>query len=269
MRIVSLQPSVTLTLHALGQLHHLCAVTKYCVEALPEIGARNLPILHDSWSADTPQIVATRPDLVIASVPYRMESLAAILKSGLPVLALAPRTLADIDNDIRLIASVVQAPNAAETLIASMHSTIAEVRTRSASAPTRPLVYCEEWGKPLIHSQHWIAELVEAAGGRFLGVPGSHTTPEAVAAANPDVLLFAWCGAGDRVPLERVINQRQWHFLPVVQNRRVFCIPDEYCNTPAPTLLNGLTCIAHATHPTLFPPPPRLIQLAAQDALSK
>jgi len=262
MRIASLQPSITLTLHALGQLDHLCAITKYCVEALPEIAARNLHILHDSWTADTTEIVATSPDLVIASVPYRMESLAAILKSGLPILTLAPHTLADIDKDIRLIASVVHAQQAGETLIATMHAAIAEVRTRAASASVQPLIYCEEWGKPLIHSQHWIAELVEAAGGRFLGEPGSHTTPEAIAAANPDVLLFAWCGAGDRVPLERVITQRNWHTLPSVQNRRVFCIPDEYCNTPAPTLLEGLTCIAHATHPTLFPPHPRIVQLA-------
>ena len=39
----------------------------------------------------------------------------------------------------------------------------------------RPLVYCEEWGKPLILSQTWVAELVEAAGGRFFGQPGKHT----------------------------------------------------------------------------------------------
>ena len=178
MRIASLQPSITLTLHALGQLDHLCAITKYCVEALPEIAARNLPILYDSWTADTTEIVATSPDLVIASVPYRMESLAAILKSGLPILTLAPHNLADIDKDIRLIASVVHAQQAGETLIATMHAAIAEVRTRAASASVQPLIYCEEWGKPLIHSQHWIAELVEAAGGRFLGEPGSHTTPK-------------------------------------------------------------------------------------------
>ena len=259
MRIASLQPSITLTLAALDRLDALCAITKYCVEALPSLAARNLPILHDSWTANTTEILAAKPDLVIASVPYRMESLAAILKSGLPVLALAPHALADIYADTRLIAAHVHADP--EPLIAHMQQTIAATRARAASA-TRPLIYCEEWGKPLIHSQHWVAELVEAAGGRFLGTPGSHTTAEAIAAADPDVLLFAWCGAGDRVPLDRVVAQRNWQSLRAVRTGRVHCIPDEYLNTPAPTLLEGLACIAAASHPTLHQPHARLITRA-------
>jgi iron complex transport system substrate-binding protein len=260
MRIASLQPSITLTLHALGELDHLCAITKYCLEALPELAARNLPILHDSWTADTDEIRATQPDLVIASVPYRMESLAAILKSGLPVLALAPHTLADIYQDIRLIAAVVAAHATAEQVVAHMKSVIDQTRTVTASAP-KPRVYCEEWGKPLIHSQHWVGELIEAAGGTPIGEPGAHTTPEAIAAADPDILLFAWCGAGNRVPLQRVIDQRGWQSLCAVQQRRVFCIPDEFLNTPGPTLLEGLACIAAATHPQLVPANPHLVRL--------
>jgi iron complex transport system substrate-binding protein len=272
-RIASLQPSITLTLAALNRLDALCAITKYCLEALPELAARNLPVLHDSWSFDRTSdpakpgnletLQTARPDIVLASVPYRMESLAAILKSGLPVLALAPHSLADISTDIRLIASLVRTDP--EPLITQMQRTIAETQERTAHIPhaQRPLVYCEEWGKPLIHSQHWVAELVTAAGATFLGTPGSHTTPEAIAAADPDVLLFAWCGAGDRVPLDRVITQRNWQQLRAVRNRRVHCIPDEYLNTPAPTLLEGLACIAAAAHPTIHPPHPRLITRSA------
>ena len=270
MRIASLQPSITLTLHALGRLATLCACTKYCIEALPELSSRNLPILHDSWSFDKPgnleTLLSTRPDIVIASVPYRMESLAAILKAGLPVLALAPHSLADVVNDIRLIASLVHATPQGEILLDQIHETLMQTRAIAARAPTKPIVYCEEWGKPLIHSQHWVAELVEAAGGTFLGEPGSHTTSEAIAnlpePEQPEVLLFAWCGAGNRVPLARVIEQRNWHHLRAVRNQRVFCIPDEFLNTPAPTVLQGLACIAAATHPTLFPHHPQLIQLA-------
>jgi len=148
-------------------------------------------------------------------------------------------------------------------VIANMQRVIVDTRARTEhlTPAQRPLIYCEEWGKPLIHSQHWVAELVEAAGARFLGIPGSHTTPEEVATADPDVLLFAWCGAGDRVPLERVIAQRNWHDLRAVRNRRVHCIPDEYLNTPAPTLLEGLACIAATAHPKLHPHHPRLITL--------
>ena len=264
MRIASLQPSVTLILSALGRLDQLCAHTKYCLEALPELAGH--AILKDAWSADTAELQTLRPDLVIASIPYRLESLAAILKAGLPVLTLAPHTLADVANDIRLIASVVHADP--EPLVTHFKSTIAGVRARTAPLP-KPLVYCEEWGKPLIHSQHWAAELIEAAGGRFLGTPGAHTTPEAIAGANPDVLLFAWCGAGNRVPLARVIDQRNWHPLEAVRQRRVFCIPDRLINTPAPTLLEGLAAVASALHPEIFPhdPDSQMIQLAENPGL--
>jgi len=260
-RIASLQPSITLTLHALGRLDRLAACTRYCLEALPELAAHNLITLHDSWSANTDEILSAKPDLVLASVPYRMESLAAILKTGLPVLTLAPHCLEDIYKDISLIASIVEAKHEGEALICQMQQSIASTRWQSDSSANTPLVYCEEWGKPLIHSQHWVAELIEAAGGRFLGEPGTQTTPEAVAEANPDVLVFAWCGAGDRVPLERVVAQRNWQHLAAVRSARVYCIPDEYLNTPAHTLLEGLACLSAAIHPERFPPHPRLIQL--------
>ena len=177
MRIASLQPSITITLQALGRLDTLCAVTKYCVEFLPELAALNLPILHDSWSSNTDEILAAKPDLVIASVPYRMESLAAILKSGLPILTLAPHNLADIAKDIRLIASLVDATSEAESLITHMTDTLTQTATTASAASHKPLVYAEEWGKPLIHSQHWVAELVTAAGGTFLGNPAPTPLP--------------------------------------------------------------------------------------------
>jgi iron complex transport system substrate-binding protein len=268
MRIASLQPSITLTLAALDKLDYLCACTKYCIEAHPSLATRNLKTLRDSWTADTDEILAAHPDLVIASVPYRMESLAAILKSGLPILTLAPHNLNDIYKDIRLIAAVVNAYGEGEALVARMKSAIEMTRQQSVACTQTPLVYCEEWGKPLIHSQRWVAELVEAAGGQYLGESGTHTTPEAIAAADPDVLLFAWCGAGDRVPLEKVIAQRNWHHLRAVRERRVFCIPDEFLNTPGPTLLEGLASIAAAIHPDLYLPHPRIVRLSEAGASS-
>jgi iron complex transport system substrate-binding protein len=123
-------------------------------------------------------------------------------------------------------------------------------------------VYAEEWGKPLIHSQAWVAELVEAAGGEFVGVAGAHTDAEAVAVASPDVILAAWCGAGNRVPLEKIVLDRGWSELPAVQNRRVFCINDELLNTPAPTLIGGLHAILWALHPEHFPVAPGIRQIA-------
>jgi iron complex transport system substrate-binding protein len=249
-------------LQRLDRLDVLVACTRYCVEAVPELASRDIAVIADSWSTTAEEILEVSPDLVIASVPYRQESLTAILKASRPVLALAPRSLADIDADIRLLGSLVQASAQAETLIERMAVEREAIRVHAAAADHRPLIYCEEWGKPLIHSQLWVRELVELAGGRFLGEPGATTDAATIAAANPDVLAFAWCGAGDRVPLRRVIEQRHWQHLPAAINGRVYCIPDEWLNTPAPTLLDGLRALAAALHPECFATPSNMKQLA-------
>lgn len=261
MRIASLQPSVTLTLAALGRLDALCAHTKYCIDAMPSLAELKLPIVADSWSTTTTELDAIRPDLVIASVPYRLESLAAILKAGLPVLALAPHTLEDVLQDTLLIARQVDRVQEAETLIEDFRRALADAKDAAIGLKKRR-VYCEEWGKPLIHSQRWIAELIESCGGIFLGTPGAQTTPEIVAEADPDLLIFAWCGAGDRVPLERVVIQRDWRDLRAVRDREVYCIPDEYLNTPAiPSLRQGLIHLGAAICPERFVSADRLISL--------
>src|SRR5262245_32169676 len=172
-RVVSLQPSVTVTLRDLGVLDRLVACTKYCVDVCPEVRETGCIIVEDSWSAKAEQIMAARPDLVIASVPYRLESVAEILKCGLPFLGLAPRRLDDIYKDIMTIAHVMgletrHAPWPATLLVARMEKEI-QAMWQKTMGVERPLVYCEEWGKPLILSQTWVAELVEAAGGRFFG----------------------------------------------------------------------------------------------------
>jgi iron complex transport system substrate-binding protein len=251
-RIVALQPSISIILHRLGALDRLVACTRYCVEAVPALAQRSITIVKDSWSSTTEDILAARPGLVLASVPYRMESLAALLKSGCPVVTLAPHTLADIYADIRLIGSIVHRVEAAESLVAEMQQEIAATRALIRDDSPRPIVYCEEWGKPLIHSQPWVAELVEAAGGQFFGDAAKQTAAETVAAADPDVMIFAWCGAGDRVPLERIITQRGWENLRAPRSGHVYCIPDEWLNTPAPTLLLGLRTLAAAIHPSRF-----------------
>jgi iron complex transport system substrate-binding protein len=140
----------------------------------------------------------------------------------------------------------------AESLVAEMQQEIAVTRARVPRDGPRPVVYCEEWGKPLIHSQPWVAELVEAAGGQFLGDAAKQTTAEAVSAANPDAMIFCWCGAGDRVPLERVIARRGWQHLSAVRQGRIFCIADEWLNSPAPSILLGLRALAAALHPSVF-----------------
>jgi len=251
-RIVSLQPSATVTLRDLGKLDVLVACTKYCAELCPEVREHNITIVADSWTAQSEQIREANADFVIASVPYQEKAVIEILKAGIPFLALAPKRLADIYSDIAIIARIVNAQIAAEKVIRHMQDEIEAFRQRTKHLP-KPRVFCEEWGKPLIVSQRWVAELVEAAGGEFVASPGSKVSFEEVEACAPEVIIAAWCGGRDRVPLEKIIRTRNWENTPAVRNQRVYCIRDEFLNTPAPTLLRGLHAIAAAIHPEHFP----------------
>jgi iron complex transport system substrate-binding protein len=252
-RIVSLQPSASVILENLGALDRLVGCTKYCVDLYPDI-AHGRVIVDDSWTASAAQIVATKPDLVIAAVPYQEKAVSEILKSGARFLGLAPRTLADIYTDIVLIAGTIGLSVRGEAIVSEMQTGIERVRSLTCNLP-RPRVFCEEWGKPIIASQPWVAELVEAAGGESVAEAGMQTSEEAIRALDPDVFIAAWCGAGDRVPLARIIRARGWGELKAVRENRIYCIRDEYLNTPAPTLLSGLHALAAAIHPDPFSSP--------------
>ena len=272
-RVVSLQPSATSILARLGLLERVVACTKYCRDVCPDIASQPHIIVADSWSAQSAQILVAKPDLVLASVPYQLDAVAEILKAGIPFLALAPHTLADVYGDIAKIAAILGVPDRGTDLIAEMEREIENVRVRTtplrganagespasthsatlaSPATSRPKVFCEEWGKPIIVSQPWIAELVDAAGGEFLGTAGDKTTAEAVTAQNPDVIVAAWCGAGDRVPLEKIVRERGWSDTPAARAGRVYCVRDELLNTPGPALADGLHALACAIHPEIF-----------------
>ena len=258
-RIVSLQPSATVILACLNRLDRVVACTKYCADVCPE-AASGRAIIADSWTANSSEILAAHPDLVIAAVPYQEKAVSEILKSGARFLGLAPRTLADIYSDIATIAGAVNASEGGRQVIRDMQQQIESTRAQTRGlAP--PKVFCEEWGKPLIGSQPWVAELVEVAGGEFVGEPGLQRSPQSVLADNPDVLIAAWCGAGDRVPLEKIVRDRGWQEMTAVREGRVYCIRDELLNTPAPTLLAGLRALAAAIHPERFPAPSGIRQI--------
>ncbi len=251
-RVVSLQPSATVTLHALGLLDRVVACTKYCVDVCPHAASGRL-IIADSWTAQSEQIMAAHPDLVIASVPYQEAAIAEILKSGARFLGLAPKSLDDVYGDIVAIARIMDAVPPGLAVIHTMQFQLQAVAEKTKRDGDRPRVSCEEWGKPIIRSQKWVAELVEAAGGEFVGDPGKQATAEQIAAENPDIIITAWCGAGDRVPLEKIIRDRGWQDLKAARDGRVYCIRDELLNTPGPTLTGGLYALASAIHPGLFP----------------
>jgi iron complex transport system substrate-binding protein len=256
-RVVSLQPSVTSTIEHMGLIDRVVACTKYCVDVCPSLKANDKIIVADSWTAKAEQILAANPDLVIASVPYQLEAVGEILKAGITFLGFAPHSLEDVYDDIMTIANILGSPERGRRLVEEIQSEINHVAAQAQrglkNGGERPRVYCEEWGKPLIHSQGWVAEMVNIAGGDFFGTPGAKTDAEMVRAADPEIIIAAWCGAGDRVPLEKIVAERGWENTAAGREKRVYCINDEYLNTPGPTLIQGLYALGAAIQPHIFP----------------
>lgn len=269
-RVVSLQPSVTSTIEHLGLLDRVVACTKYCVDVCPSLKNSDKVIVADSWSSKAAHIMEAKPDLVIASVPYQLDSVAEILKAGITFLGLAPHSLEDVFADISNIANILGAPERGRRLVEEMQGEFRHVASQAQKAVEKghvaPRVYCEEWGKPLIHSQGWVAEMSRTVAGEFMGTPGAHTDAETIRKANPEVIIAAWCGAGDRVPLEKIVAERGWSETDAAKSGRVFCINDEYLNTPGPTLIQGLYALAAAIHPEIFPKSAGLRRIAKSDS---
>jgi iron complex transport system substrate-binding protein len=264
-RIACLQPSATVILDAIGEIERVVACTRCCADFVAGVANGSRTILADSWTAEASEIVAARPDLVIAAIPYQQEAVGQILKAGARFLGPAPKTLADIYTDIATIAGAVGASERGEEVISQMQRRIEEVRQQAAGG-SRPRVFCEEWGKPVIASQAWVAELVEAAGGKLVVEPGRTVEREEMVRLDPEILVAAWCGAGERVPLEKIIPERGWQQTSAARSGRVYCIRDEFLNTPAPTLLQGLDALAWAIHPALFPRTKGIRQITAVPA---
>src|SRR5947209_6055824 len=157
-RIVSLAPSATSILCAIGAKKLLVGVTKWCCDVAPVAG---LPQVGDCWHMESvADIVALRPTLVIGSVPYKTETVGKLLEQRLNFLAMNPRTLEDVYADIRLLGGMTQRTSDAEQLIRKMRAEFAAIARRTKNLKRRIRVYCEAWPHPRISSPPWVAELV-------------------------------------------------------------------------------------------------------------
>ena len=136
-RIVSLQPSATVIIERLGLLERVVACTRYCADVCPQ-AAKGRAIVADSWTAQAGEILAAKPDLVIASVPYQEKAVGEILKTGIRFLGFAPRTLADIYGDIAAIAGILGASERGDEVIGKMQGDIAAVAARVRAAEAIP-----------------------------------------------------------------------------------------------------------------------------------
>ena len=237
---MSLAPSATSILCEVGARKLLVGVTKWCREVAD---VRSLPQVGDCWRmGDVAEIMKLRPTLVIGSVPYKQETVAKLLAEPVNFLAMNPRSLADVESDIRLLSRIAGRDAAGERLIQKMRTGFAGV-TRTAKSrsrgtpPTR--VYCEAWPNPRISSPPWVAELVKIAGGEMVVPAGERISDELIAAGQPDVIVLAWAATGTRAKVSEAYKVAAWKDVPAIRSRRVVVIADELLNTPGPPLVDG------------------------------
>jgi iron complex transport system substrate-binding protein len=246
MRIVSLAPSATSILCAMGARRLLVGVTKWCRDVAQVAG---LPQVGDCWHMESmADIVALRPTLVIGSVPYKQETVGKLLEQQLNLLAMNPRSLDDVYADIRLLGGIAGRGAQAETLIRRMRSEFAVIARSAGRMKRRVRVYCEAWPNPRISSPPWVAELVKICGGEMIVMAGGKVTDAQVAEARPEVIVLAWAATGAKSDPEQAYKMEAWKDVPAIRERRVFVVRDELLNTPGPPLMEGARRLFVALH---------------------
>ena len=185
------------------------------------------------------EILRLKPTLVIGSVPYKQETVAKLLEQRLNFLAMNPRTVSDIEADIRLLGGITQRTAAAERLVKKMRRAFAQIEKKAGRWKLRVRVYCEAWPNPRVSSPPWVTELVNICGGDMVVPSGEKVTEAQVAAARPDVIVLAWAATGMKSDPRQAYKVAAWRDVPAIRNRNVHVISDELLNTPGPPLVAG------------------------------
>jgi iron complex transport system substrate-binding protein len=246
LHIVSLAPSATSILCAIGAKRFLVGVTKWCPD-VASVG--KLPKLGDCWHMKSVDgILRLRPTLVIGSVPYKQQTVAKLLDQRLNFLAMNPRTLADVEADIRLLGDITHREASAEKLVEKMRHAFSQIEMKARRFKKRVRVYCEAWPNPRISSPFWVAELVRICGGEMVVPAGEKITEAQVAAARPELIVLAWAATGMKSDPKQSYKVAAWRDVPAIRNRQVHVISDELLNTPGPPLSKGAHAVFRLLH---------------------
>ena len=302
MRIVSLLPSATEIVCALGLRDRLVGVTHECdfpedVATLPKVTRTLIPKdassgaidqmvrerLKESralYSLDMDVLSELRPDVIVTqalcdvcAVAEQEVCAAAESLPGPPrVVNLEPQTLSEVLDSIRAVGSALGMATVADEVVARLTRRIQSVRqgSRMLRHPTRVVLL--EWLDPPFSSGHWSPELVRLAGGvELLGREGKDSetlTWNAVVEAEPEVLVVACCGFDIERTLEDIQMLRdhpEWRRIPAVEAGRVYVVDgSQYFSRPGPRLVDSLEILAHVLHPLVHPgAPARIVRLEA------
>jgi iron complex transport system substrate-binding protein len=295
MRIVSLLPSATEIVYALGLEDSLVGVTHECDYPL---AARAKPVLTASHirtealtSSEIDHAVMTRlgghrtlyafdedrlrqlePDLIltqelcdVCAVSYtEVQRAVRLFDVGPRVVSLEPTTLEEVLGAIDRVGVLTGRAAQAAEVLRMLHARLDAVRGRIPLDIPRPRVWVSEWLDPPYSAGHWVADQVEIAGGaevfHRLGIPSARVTSDQVVAAAPEVVVLAPCGFHlDAVEREmaRVTTFPGWDDLPAVRANEVWAVDaSSFFSRPGPRLVAGVELLAQILHPDLFGHPP-------------
>lgn len=290
-RIVSLLPSATEIVCALGLEHALVGISHECdypayITDRPRLTAPKIDIHADSYRIDqavrtlvskglsiytisTEQLRALQPDLIITqdqcevcAVPYRdvVDATQQVLGSAVEVLSLHSAMLQDIWSDIRRIGAATGHTAQADRLLEVLFDRVTTISSVSATLKAPPRVAVIEWMEPLILAGNWMPEMIQTAGGRDgICQTGEHSRPVEWGVLQnyaPDILLIIPCG----FKLEQTLAQLPilqnlpgWQQLPAVRQGGVYVVDgNAYFNRPGPRIVDSLEILAGLIHPELF-----------------
>ena len=289
MRIVSLLPSATETLFALGfdkeivGVSHECdfpeqAKTKTCVvrSRLPKdvtpaetdrLVRQHVERGESIYAVDRDLLEALAPDLIItqdlchvcAATPDELAAALAQISKRPEVLSLDPLDLGDVWRDILWIGEATGRRERAQEFVEKIGERLAQIDAHVAQVEQRPRVVLLEWLEPFYVGGHWVPEMIGHAGGiNVLGkakTPSYRVTLEEIVAAAPEVLFIGPCGYNAEQARKEYLSMQfpeTWRGIPAVRDGRVYALDaNGVVSRPAGRLVTGIEAMAKAMHPAL------------------
>lgn len=253
-RIVSLAPSLTETIYALGLQEHLVGDTDYC-DFPPE--AQKKAKVGGAINPSLEAIAALHPDLVLVTKSLnRLDTVRALADLGIPSYATDPHTVDDIISSTQRLAELLGAPDAGVAIAKDLERRLADTQQRIASLPQRRVLFVV-WTEPLISigKDTFIADALLHAGAVSI-VDSSQSWPqislEEVVRQQPEFLIFVESHSEAAPPdVEALSSLPGWRILDAVRNRHYALVSDAV-NRPALRIVTAIEDLAKQLHPEAF-----------------
>ncbi|MBX3122680.1 MAG: ABC transporter substrate-binding protein [Nitrospira sp.] len=260
-RVVSLAPSITEMLFALGLDEQVVGVTDFC--NFPEAAAAKPKVGYSNPNLES--LIALRPELIVAPLEFhRANVLAKLEELKIPVLLLEAASLEQVFAHIHTLGRIFDRSTAAHAMTAEMRQQMAEISRRTEGLSRTRVLYVIN-SQPLITvgPGSYIHQMIGLAGGTNIAAAAATAYPrltmETVLKEDPEILIFPR-GSVETVPRSEQEAWRRWTTLTAVQQNRLREVSADALNRPGPRVMQGLEALARVIHPEAFDSEPMTIK---------